>query len=54
MSKTWTAILEEDPENPDSLILPLPDDLLAEVGWTEGDTLIWTIEQGRVFLSKKE
>lgn len=33
--KTWTLIVEDDG------ILPLPQDLLDETGWTEGDTLHW-------------
>ena len=35
----WTAILEEDG---DDLILPLPQELLDELNWNEGDTLEWT------------
>lgn len=53
MGKTWTVIVEQDPTDPDSLILPLPYDLLVEAGLTEGDILIWTIEEGRIFLTKK-
>ena len=36
----WTIKLEEDPETGD-LIMPLPTDLLNQVGWDFGDTLIW-------------
>lgn len=53
MSKHWTVIVEEDPTDPESLILPLPEDLLAEAGLVEGDTLVWTIEDSRVLLTKK-
>lgn len=54
MNKSWTAFLEEDPNDPESLILPLPQDLLEEAGWTEGDTLVWTVESDRIILSKKQ
>jgi hypothetical protein len=36
----WTITTEEDPETGD-IILPLPDDLLKQAGWVEGDTLEW-------------
>ena len=32
--------LEEDPKTGE-LILPIPDELLVQVGWGEGDELIW-------------
>jgi hypothetical protein len=35
----WTVTLEED-ENGD-LLMPIPTELLAQMGWDEGDTLIW-------------
>ena len=38
--KTWTVTLEEDPETGD-LVLPFSDEMLAEVGWQEGDTIKW-------------
>ena len=37
----WIITLEEDPETGD-LVIPFSDDMLAEVGWKSGDTLIWT------------
>jgi hypothetical protein len=39
--KSWTVTLEEDPEFGD-LIAPLPEDMLTEVGWKEGDEILWT------------
>lgn len=38
---TWTIDVEEDPETGDSVI-QLPPDLLANVGWKEGDILEWS------------
>jgi hypothetical protein len=39
MSK-WTITVEEDPETKE-LMLPFSDEMLAEVGWQIGDTLVW-------------
>lgn len=39
-SKRWTVTLEEDPETGD-LILPFTNEMLADVGWREGDVLEW-------------
>ncbi len=36
--KTWSVILDEEGED---LILPLPQDMLNEVGWKPGDNLEW-------------
>lgn len=38
MTSTYTVKIEE--ENGE-LILPIPDQLLAEMGWNEGDELLW-------------
>ena len=37
----WTVTVEENPDNPDECIIPLPQDLLDLQGWVEGDTLDW-------------
>ena len=42
--KSWEVIIEEDPETGDA-ILPLPQDMLDEVGWKSGDNLNW-IDRG--------
>lgn len=43
----YEVITQEDPETGD-LFLPLPPELLERMGWTIGDTLLWsTDEQGR-------
>ena len=47
--KSWTVTVEEDG------ILSLPQDLLDEAGWKEGDVLDWTDNKnGTWSLSKKE
>jgi len=49
-----TVKLEEDPESGD-LIMPLSDDMLAELGWKEGDNLDWKDNgDGTFTLSKIE
>lgn len=37
---TWTITVEEDPETGE-MYLPFPPDVLANLGWNEGDTLEW-------------
>ena len=50
----WTITLEEDPETGD-LIMPFPPDMLSQVGWDFGDTLIWEdMGNGSWTLTKKE
>lgn len=47
----WTAYVKQDG---DDLILPLPDDLLAQMKWREGDVLVWSLrDDGSVLLTKK-
>jgi len=48
-SKCWTSILvtskkiklKEDPDSKD-LVLPIPTELLNQMGWDIGDDLVWT------------
>ena len=44
MTKSTTLVrqLIEDPEDPEQLILDLGQELCDQMGWAEGDTLIWT------------
>jgi hypothetical protein len=39
-AKSWILTLEQDPETGD-LVLPFTDEILAELGWKEGDVLDW-------------
>ena len=53
-NKVWTAELLEDPQDSEGCILPFPEDMLAEIGWQEGDTVVWDIQaDGTVILTKK-
>lgn len=50
--KRWITTVQEDPDTGDAVI-EFPDDLLAEVGWKEGDVLKWIInEDGSAILTK--
>jgi hypothetical protein len=51
--KSWTITVEENPDDPEELILPFPEDLLKEAGWAEGDTLIWTDNNDGTWSLKK-
>jgi hypothetical protein len=53
-NKHWTITVEEDPATGE-LVLPFPPDMLAQVGWDFGDTLIWDQqEDGTIVLHKKD
>ena len=57
MSKTdnsrYEVITQEDPETGD-LIIPLPPELLKELGWSEGDEISFDMDdKGRFILKKK-
>ncbi len=51
LSTTYTVTLEE--EN-DELMMPIPDELLLELGWGEGDLLEWILEDDHIKLVKVE
>jgi hypothetical protein len=54
MSKKWTAQLEDTNDGTGDAILPLPDELLADLDWKEGDTLnVDTRKDGTIVLTKK-
>lgn len=46
----YTVTIEED-ENGDS-ILPLPDDVVTQLGWKEGDTIAWSMVDGAIAMTK--
>ena len=48
----YEVITQEDPETGD-LIIPLPPQLLKEMGWKEGDELDFQIDdQGKIIVKK--
>ena len=42
LNTNYTATLEEDGED---LILPVPDEILDELGWDDGCMLEWSIDE---------
>ena len=49
---SYEVITQEDPETGDMLI-PLPPQLLKDLGWKEGDDVDFSIdEKGRIILKK--
>lgn len=52
---TYTVTLDADPDHPGELVMPFPPELLNQMGWDFGDTLIWhDNNDGSFTLSKKE
>ncbi len=50
----WTVTLEEDPDTGEA-ILPLPNDMLSQLGWAEGTTIYWIDNKDGTFtLTDKE
>ena len=49
----YTATIETASEDGE-LYMILPDDLIKELDWKEGDVLQWTIDGDTVILSRKE
>lgn len=56
ISKTYNYedIFSDDPDNSDSILMTVPDDIIEETGWKSGDTLIITIEDNKITLARKD
>lgn len=55
MSKVYSVTLEDANDGSGDLILPFPDDLLEQLGWKEGDTLSFDVdENGHIVMNKVE
>lgn len=52
-NKSWSVYLQTDPKTGD-LILPLTDEMSAELDWSLGDTLVWTDNQDGTYTIKKK
>ena len=51
-NKSWVLEVQEDEQG--EKLIELPEDLLAEAGWKEGDVLVWSDNKdGRWSLNKK-
>ena len=54
MNKSYVVSIQYDEETGDQVI-PLPEELLLELNWLPGDTIIWKPqEDGSFILSKQE
>lgn len=49
----YTATVQHDPETGE-LAIPLPQELLDQLGWTIGDTLSWIDNKDGSFTIKKK
>lgn len=47
----WVVTVEQDGED---LILPLPEDMLAQVGWKPGDVLQWKKNKDKSWTLQKK
>jgi hypothetical protein len=56
MNKTYLVeeIFEDIPGDPDNVIMNIPPEILEQNGWTVGDTITVTAEEGRLILKKKD
>lgn len=54
MTKYWTTVIEQDPNDPESLILEFPDDMLEQAGWLPGDKLVWVVEDDQTVIIRKQ
>ena len=55
MKNRWIIDLEEAKDASGDLIMPLPQDLLEQAGWKEGDVLEWKdLGNGTWSLTKQE
>jgi hypothetical protein len=45
-------IFEDIPGDPDNVIMKIPPEILERNGWTTGDTLTITVEDGAIVISK--
>lgn len=52
MNETYIEPVEENVES--DLVLPIPVELLSQMGWDETTTLEWEIMEGKVYLRKAD
>ena len=50
--KSYTVTVEEDPEYPEEMLLPIPEELMEEMGWEVGDKLGYELDGDRVRIFK--
>lgn len=47
-------IFEDDPDNPDNVLMKIPDEIAEHMGWKPGDVLKITTEEGSIVIEKKD
>ena len=47
-------IFKDDPENPDNVVMKIPDEIAEHMGWKPGDVLKITTEEGSIVIEKKD
>jgi len=52
MSQKYTLPLEENEDG--DLFLTLPDDVIEELGWIEGDVISYSLDTDAIILTKVE
>ena len=45
-------IFEDDPENPDNVLMTIPPEIREQMGWESGDVLKIKVEDGSIILEK--
>jgi AbrB family looped-hinge helix DNA binding protein len=45
-------IFEDDPDNPDNVLMKIPDEIAERMGWKPGDTLSINVENKIVSITK--
>jgi frataxin-like iron-binding protein CyaY len=51
---TAEDIFEEIPDDPENVLMKIPDEVLKIAGWKEGDVLNIKIEDGKLLINKHE
>ena len=47
-------IFEDDPDNPDNVLMKIPDEIAERMGWKPGDTLKINTENNMISITKVE
>ena len=47
-------IFEDIPGDEENVLMTIPPEILEQMGWKEGDTLVIQSEDGKISISKKE
>ena len=47
-------IFEDDPDNPDNVLMKIPDEIAERMGWKPGDTLKINTENNMISITKED